>query len=60
MRHMPRAIQHRDARLGDALGELVRVDRRDDAVGFAPDDQCRRGDAVDVFCQIFIGLVMTK
>ena len=48
MRHMPGAIQHRDARIRDALGEFIRISRRDDAVGFAPDDQGWRGDAVDV------------
>ena len=36
-----------DLRAGNALGELLGVNRRDDAVGIAPDDQRRRGDAMD-------------
>jgi hypothetical protein len=58
MRQMSRAVQHGDARMRDAPCELVRISRRDDAVGFAPDDQGRRGDAVDVFFQAFVGMVM--
>jgi hypothetical protein len=60
MRHVASAIHHRHARKRDAPGELVGISRRDDAVGFASDGQGRRGDAVDVFCQAFVGLVMTK
>jgi hypothetical protein len=39
MRQMSGAIQHRDARMRDALREFIGIGRRDDAVGFAPDDQ---------------------
>src|ERR1700722_3378022 len=55
MRHMPGAVQHRDTRMRHAPCELVGISRRDDAVGFAPDDQGRRGDTVDVFFQTFVG-----
>ena len=34
MRNMPGAIRHRDARVGNAPGELVRISRRNNAVGF--------------------------
>ena len=60
VRHMPGAVQHRDARIRDALGEFIRISRRDDVVGVAPDDQGRRGDAVDVFSQAFAALVMAE
>jgi hypothetical protein len=33
---------------------------RDDTVGFAPDDQRRRRNTVDVLFQAFVGLVMAK
>jgi len=60
MRHMPGAIQHRHARIRDAPCEFVRISRRDDAVGLAPDDQGWRGDAVDMFFQAFVALVMAE
>ena len=40
-------VDRLDLGAGDALGELLRIGRRNDAVGLAPDDQGRRGDAVD-------------
>jgi hypothetical protein len=60
MRHMPGAIHHRNAHIYDAPRELVRISRSNNAVGFASDDQRGRGDAVDVFCQTFVGLVMAE
>src|SRR5580700_7033141 len=55
MRHMPGAIQHRNPRMGDALSEFARIRRRNNAVGFAPDDQRRRRNTVDVFFQTLVG-----
>ena len=55
MRQVPGAIEQRHARVRNAPGELIGVDRRDDAVGFAPDDQGRHADAVDVLLQAFVG-----
>jgi hypothetical protein len=46
MRPAPSIIATRRKR--DVPDELVGISRRDDAVGFAPDDQGRRGDAVNV------------
>src|ERR1700720_2494732 len=55
MRHMPGTIHYRNARTRDPPCEFLRISRRNNAVGFAPDDQGRRGDAVDVFFQAFVG-----
>src|ERR1700731_2840131 len=46
LRQMAGARDHFDPRAGDFLRELLRIDRRDDAIALAPDDQGRRGDAV--------------
>jgi hypothetical protein len=60
VRHMPRTIQHRDSRMRDALRKFIGISRRNNAVGFAPDDQGRRGDAVDVFFRPLSGSGQTN
>ena len=37
------------------LGKLLRINRRDDAIGLAPDDQRRRGDAVAALGKAAVG-----
>src|SRR5262245_10293220 len=46
LRQVAGALDQRDPRAGDALGELLRVGGSNDAVVLAPDDQARRGDAM--------------
>ena len=55
MRQVAGLVDQLDLRAGDALGELLRIGRRDDAVGLAPDDQRRRRDAVNAVLEAAVG-----
>src|SRR5208282_5813874 len=55
VRQVAGPLDQRDLRAGNALRKLLRIDRRDDAVGVAPDDQGRRRDAMDAPAQAAIG-----
>src|SRR5207249_6167346 len=51
MRQMAGTVNQLNTRIGDPFRELLGVGGRDDAVSTSPDDQRRRGDAVDVLLQ---------
>ena len=55
LRQVAGARDHLDPRARNLLRKLLRIDRRDDAVGVAPDDQRRRGDAVAALAKAAVG-----
>src|SRR2546422_9066937 len=55
VRHVAGAVDRLHARAGDPPGELVGVDRRHEAVLLAPDQERRRGDAMDALLEALVG-----
>ena len=54
MRHMPHAVQHRDARAGDMPGEFIGIGRRDDgpaaAYSFGGEESISQANSCTLRC----------
>jgi hypothetical protein len=55
MRQVTGLVDEFNPRSDNGLGELLRVGRRNDAIGFAPDDQRRRRNSVDTVLKSAVG-----